>query len=165
MPKAFVEGDDYSALQGDQDVRGCSRSIAQAVGTDPDPLIREYDRAQLGQQASPDTATEPITFTRMGEWLWRDWFALAAVGLWFVAFQSLAGSRLAVTSAPLARAHPVAHHHPGYRGQAPAAPMPSPKTTALGLALTRTLTPASATAQAVLWQCLCDRRNAGRGGR
>jgi Helix-turn-helix domain len=144
-----IEGDDYSALRGDQDVRGCIRSIAQAVGTDPDPLIREYDRAQLGQQASPDTATEPITFTRMGEWLWRAWFALvalAAVGLWFVAFQYLAGSRHAVTGAPLARAHPVAHHHPGYRGQAPSAPMPSLKTTAPGPALARTLTPASAAA-------------------
>ena len=39
-----VEDDDYSACGGDFYARGHIRAIATAVGTDPGPLIREYDR-------------------------------------------------------------------------------------------------------------------------
>ena len=38
-----VEDDDYSACGGDFYARGHIRAIAKAVGTDPGPLIREYD--------------------------------------------------------------------------------------------------------------------------
>jgi transcriptional regulator with XRE-family HTH domain len=43
---ADIEGDDYSACGGDFYARGHIRSIARAIGTDPDPFIREYDAAQ-----------------------------------------------------------------------------------------------------------------------
>jgi cytoskeletal protein RodZ len=36
-----IESDDYSACGGDFYARGYIRSIAQAVGADPEPLIRE----------------------------------------------------------------------------------------------------------------------------
>ena len=46
-----IEGDDYSACGGDFYARGHIRSIAVAVGADPEPLIREYDTARLGPEA------------------------------------------------------------------------------------------------------------------
>jgi hypothetical protein len=142
-----IEGNDYSACGGDLYVRGYIRSIARAVGADPEPLIREYDTAQRGPQAIADDAAQPVTFTRMGEWLWLAWFAvvaLVAVGLWFVAFQSLPGSRHAVTAAPSARAHPVTHRPTGRGTQVPSAPTPAPD--APGAVPARMLTPAGAAA-------------------
>src|SRR5215471_1787726 len=38
-----IEGEDYSACGGDFYARGDIRSIAKAVGADPEPLICEYD--------------------------------------------------------------------------------------------------------------------------
>ena len=38
-----IEHDDYAACGGDFYARGHLRSIARAVGADPDPLVREYD--------------------------------------------------------------------------------------------------------------------------
>jgi transcriptional regulator with XRE-family HTH domain len=43
---ADIENDDYRACGGDFYARGHIRSIARAIGTDPDPFIREYDAAQ-----------------------------------------------------------------------------------------------------------------------
>ena len=40
-----IERDDYSACGGDFYTRGHIRAIAKAVGTDPVPLIGEYDAA------------------------------------------------------------------------------------------------------------------------
>jgi helix-turn-helix protein len=39
-----IERDDFSACGGDAYARGHIRAIAQAVDTDPDPLIAQYDR-------------------------------------------------------------------------------------------------------------------------
>ena len=39
-----IEADDYGVCGGDFYARGHIRSIAQAVGTDPEPLIEEYDQ-------------------------------------------------------------------------------------------------------------------------
>jgi len=44
-----IERDEYSACGGDFYARGHIRSIAQAVGTDPAPLIQQYDAARRGQ--------------------------------------------------------------------------------------------------------------------
>lgn len=42
-----IEGDDYSACGGDYYARGHIRAIARVVGTDPVPLIEEYDAARI----------------------------------------------------------------------------------------------------------------------
>jgi transcriptional regulator with XRE-family HTH domain len=47
-----IEGDDYVGCGGDFYARGHIRSIAKAVGTDPEPLIREYNGAQQEQGAA-----------------------------------------------------------------------------------------------------------------
>ena len=43
-----IERDDFSACGGDFYARGHIRSIAAVVGTDPGPLISEYDKARGG---------------------------------------------------------------------------------------------------------------------
>ena len=51
-----IEDDDYSACGGDFYARGHIRAIARVIGTDSEPLIREYDAAHRTpgtQAASP----------------------------------------------------------------------------------------------------------------
>jgi cytoskeletal protein RodZ len=54
-----IEADDYGVCGGDFYARGHIRSIAQAVGTDPGPLIEEYDHDHA--------ATGPIAATGLDE--------------------------------------------------------------------------------------------------
>jgi transcriptional regulator with XRE-family HTH domain len=49
-----IERDDYSACGGDYYARGHIRAIARVVGTDPVPLIEEYDAAHMPPE--PDEA-------------------------------------------------------------------------------------------------------------
>ena len=50
-----IERDDYSACGGDYYARGHIRAIARVVGTDPVPLIAEYDAAHMPPEpAEPD---------------------------------------------------------------------------------------------------------------
>ena len=76
-----IEGDDFSACGGELYVRGYIRTIARAVGADPEPLIREHEAAQLGPLAGPDDADEPVTLTRMRERRLAGWIALLG-GRW-----------------------------------------------------------------------------------
>jgi transcriptional regulator with XRE-family HTH domain len=62
-----IESDDYSACGGDFYARGHIRSIAAAVGADPEPLIEEYDSARLGRRARTDEVTEPLAAVRMSQ--------------------------------------------------------------------------------------------------
>ena len=58
-----VEDDDYSACGGDFYARGHIRAIAQAVGTDPGPLIREYDRVHRAPGAVWTVSLEELLAT------------------------------------------------------------------------------------------------------
>ena len=144
-----IEGDDFSACGGESYARRYIRIIAEAVGADPEPLIRVYTTAQPGPQPASDGAAEPglqpasddtadpVTVTSRDEWIWRAWIAVLVVvmgGLWFAAFHYHAGPRHAVTDGPSARAHPV-RHSPAPRTPAPATVPP-----------VTPLTPVSATA-------------------
>jgi len=146
---ADIEGNDYSGCGGDSCARGYIRSIARAVGADAEPLIQEYNTARLGPQPASGGTAEPATFTGRGEWLWRAWLVVVVLVmgvLWFVALQYHAGPRHAVTAGSPGRALPVAHRHPGHRGQASSARPSAPATTTPGAASSRTLTPVSAAA-------------------
>jgi cytoskeletal protein RodZ len=152
-----IEGDDWSACDGDSYARGYIRSMAQAVGADPEPLISVYnkaqprlqpatddtaqprlqpatdDTAQPRPQPATDDAAGPVTVTGMAGWIWRAWLAVVVVvmgGLWFAAFQYLAGPRHAVANAPSARERPVAHRlpHHSHAPQTPATPSIPPVT-------------------------------------
>jgi transcriptional regulator with XRE-family HTH domain len=78
-----IEGDDFSACGGELYVRGYIRSIARAAGADPEPLIREYEAAQLGPQAMPDEADEPVTPIMMHERRLPGWIALGYRSVWY----------------------------------------------------------------------------------
>ena len=138
-----IENDDYSVCGGDSYARGYIRSIARAVGADPEPLIREYDTARLGPQVITNDITEPVTPVRMHKRLRLSWIAaLVLVWLGLAAYNLLGGSSHATSAAHSARAHPVAHRPVGQHSQSP----PTPTPTSPGSVPARTLTPASAAA-------------------
>jgi cytoskeletal protein RodZ len=77
-----IERNDFSACGGDFYARGHIRSIARAVGAEPEPLIREYDATQ----GSPEGITaadvfEPSTPIRIRERRRPNWSLAMAVAL------------------------------------------------------------------------------------
>ena len=77
-----IERGDYSACGGDFYARGHIRSIARAVGLDPEPLVREYDQTQGAPQ--PITAAdvfEPATPIKIRERRRPNWTAAMIVAL------------------------------------------------------------------------------------
>jgi hypothetical protein len=147
-----IEGGDYSACGGDYYARRHIRTIAGALGADPEPLIMEYDTARLGPRARPDDVTEPVTPVRVRGRHRLGWAGalvlvlVVAGGLGFAAYHFHAGS--GDTGAALtAGAHPVARHHPSH-SPAPktsTAAAPAPKASAVA-APARVLEPASVAA-------------------
>lgn len=51
-----IESDDFSLCGGDFYARGHIRSIAQAVGTDPQPLVEQYDQEHGGSPRAANPA-------------------------------------------------------------------------------------------------------------
>jgi transcriptional regulator with XRE-family HTH domain len=77
-----IERGDYSACGGDFYARGHIRSIARAVGLDPEELIREYDATQAPPQ--PITAAdvfEPFTPVKLRERRRPKWSLVLLAGL------------------------------------------------------------------------------------
>jgi cytoskeletal protein RodZ len=69
-----VERGDYSACGGDFYARGHIRSIARAVGVDPEPLIREYDQTQgAPRPISAADVFEPATPIKIRERRGPNW--------------------------------------------------------------------------------------------
>lgn len=109
-----IEGDDYSACGGDFYARGNIRSIAKAVGTDPEPLIREYDAAHrapgvLSAVSLEELLTagqEPGRRRRGGAVVLVLGLALIAA-LGFVGYQFLAGAPHSASTPPAAADHAV----------------------------------------------------------
>ncbi|MGH3395200.1 MAG: helix-turn-helix domain-containing protein [Streptosporangiaceae bacterium] len=63
-----IERNDFSACGGDFYARGHIRSIARAVGADPEPLIREYDATQGAPEAiTAADVFEPSTPIKLKE--------------------------------------------------------------------------------------------------
>ena len=77
-----IERDDFSGCGGDFYARGHVRSIARAVGMDPEPLIREYDATEGEPQAvSAAELFEPATAIRLRESRRPNWTAALALAL------------------------------------------------------------------------------------
>jgi transcriptional regulator with XRE-family HTH domain len=120
-----IERGDYSACGGDFYARGHIRSIARAVGVDPEELIREYDATQAPPQ--PITAADvfqPFTPVKLKERRRLNWSVVLAIGviavLGIVGFRYFGSHRTPHHSTPPA-AHsshapptttPVAHTAP-----------------------------------------------------
>lgn len=144
-----IEGDDFSVCGGELYVRGYIRSIARAVGADPERLIWQYEAAQLRPLGMTVDAEQPVMPSEMPERRLPGWIVLLgmtlALGLYFTAVHLLTGWPLATSVAPSSRA-PSATHHPGHGTQPAPVPAPTPKTATPGAVAVPTLTPVSAAA-------------------
>jgi transcriptional regulator with XRE-family HTH domain len=139
-----IEQDDYAACGGDFYARGHIRSIAQAVGADPGPLIGEYDATLRAPEeitaADALRPTMPITPVSRRRPNWTVVLALAllaAIGYfgYHLAFGS--GGHASATAA----GYNVGHGHTGHHAPPPAArrsptPTPTPSATPTPVALT-----------------------------
>lgn len=77
-----IEQDDFSACGGDFYARGHIRSIAAVVGTDPVPLISEYDEARGGPAAiSAADVFEPSQPVRIRERRSLNWSVAMIIAL------------------------------------------------------------------------------------
>jgi cytoskeletal protein RodZ len=77
-----IERGDYSACGGDFYARGHIRSIARAVGQDPEELIREYDATQAPpRQITAADVFQPFTPVKLRERRRPNWTVVLAVGL------------------------------------------------------------------------------------
>jgi len=102
-----IEGDDFSACGGDFYARGNIRSIAKAIGADPEPLIGEYDAAHRApgvlSAVSLDELLTPARRPRRRRLNWSVVLGLALiVALGFVGYRFLTGSPHAASSLPTA---------------------------------------------------------------
>jgi len=92
-----IERGDYSACGGDFYARGHIRSIARAVGADPEPLIREYDQTQGAPRAiSAADVFEPATPIKIKDRRRPNWSAamviVLAVVVGFVVYHVVSSS-------------------------------------------------------------------------
>ncbi len=111
-----IERNDFSACGGDFYARGHIRSIARAVGAEPEPLIREYDATQGAPEAiTAADVFEPSTPIKIKERRRPNWslamlVALAAiVGIATYHFLSGAGQGQPGGRQPPARPAGTAH--------------------------------------------------------
>jgi hypothetical protein len=108
---ARIEDDDYSACGGDFYARGNIRSMAKAVGADPEPLISEYDEVHrapgvLSAVSLDELLTPGRTSERRHRRRWAAVLGLAlAVTLGVVAYGLLPGSPHAASPPPAAARH------------------------------------------------------------
>jgi hypothetical protein len=77
-----IERGDYSACGGDFYARGHIRSIARAVGLEPEELIREYDATQAPpRQMTAADVFQPFTPVKLKERRRPNWSVVLAVGI------------------------------------------------------------------------------------
>jgi Helix-turn-helix domain len=149
-----IEQDDYSGCGGDFYARGHIRSIAQAVGTDPAPLIREYDATlRAPHEITAADALRPNIPIRAVTRRGPNWTAILAVVLLavggFLGYRVISGARHVPAAATGYRlAHPAAKHPrkvpaAAHRATPSASPSASPAATASPAPL---LTPVSVVA-------------------
>jgi hypothetical protein len=130
-----IERGDYSACGGDFYARGHIRSVARAVGADPEPLIREYDQTQGAPRAiSAADVFEPATPIKIRERRRPNWSAAMVVALavlvGFVVYHVVSSSSRATpaaSSSGSSGSHPgTTTHRSGARHRARPKPTSSP---------------------------------------
>jgi cytoskeletal protein RodZ len=125
-----IEQDDFSACGGDFYARGHIRSIASVVGTDPVPLIREYDEAHGAPEAMRAADVfEPSTPLRIKERRSLNWSVAMILALLVIigygAYHLVSSSSSSHGKAAAALAAPTRHPTPR-----PSSPSPTPTRTA-----------------------------------
>jgi cytoskeletal protein RodZ len=119
-----IEQDDYTACGGDFYARDQIRAIAEAVGTDPAPLIEEFDeRWGSAPEITAAEVFQPSIPVRKRERRRVRWTAALAVVvlavLGFAIYKFVAGVGKAQPTA-------AASHHPAHTGQSTAVPSITP---------------------------------------
>jgi cytoskeletal protein RodZ len=120
-----IERNDFSACGGDFYARGHIRSIARAVGAEPEPLIREYDSTQGAPEAiTAADVFQPSTPIKIRERRRPNWsvamlVALAAI-VGIVTYHALSapGKRATDTGLPSPAKSPAGQKHPGKTSEA-----------------------------------------------
>jgi transcriptional regulator with XRE-family HTH domain len=130
-----IESDDYSACGGDFYARGNIRGIAQAVGTDPEPLISEYDELHRApgvlSAVSLDELLAPAQAPGRHRRNWAGMLGLALlVALGFAGYTFLTGSSHATRTPPAAADHAGRTRIPPGPRPTRMAPSPHPATPA-----------------------------------
>jgi hypothetical protein len=148
-----IEADNFSGCGGDFYARGHIRSIAAAVGTDPEPLVWEYDKTHGAPVATTAAdAFEPVRPVRMHGRRGSRWpillLALLVVAVGTTGYFLVAGSSGDSHVPQASQTHRVTKHHaspaptPSQHTTSPASPTPAPPSAPP----VRPLTPASVTA-------------------
>ena len=131
-----IEQDDYSGCGGDFYARGHIRSIAQAVGADPAPLIGEYDATlRAPHEMTAADALRPNMPIRAVNRHGPTWTAILALvllaGLGFLGYRVVSGLRhVPAATAGFRIAHPAAKHPAKHPAAAHPTPSASPTATA-----------------------------------
>ena len=152
-----IEHDDYAACGGDFYARGHIRAIAEAVGTDPAPLIEEFDeRWRSAQEITAAEAFQPMMPIRKRERRRVRWTAVLAVVV--LAVLGFAGYKFASGVGKTQGAADATSQHPAHASQPTPAPSVTPSvqastaqasptaTPSASPVATQTLTPAQVTA-------------------
>ena len=128
-----IENDDFAACGGDAYARGHIRAIAHAVGTDPDPLIQEYDATvRTVEDIEEVVVLRPGAAART---LRRRRLARTALGLAVLAIVGWAAYHFATAAGSAPRGKAVAaadrsgSHHAGAAPAGPGTPGPAPTST------------------------------------
>jgi transcriptional regulator with XRE-family HTH domain len=113
-----IESDDYSACGGDFYARGNIRSIANAVGADPEPLISEYDAVLREPGALSAVSLDELVATAQAPARRRPNWAVVlglalAVTLGFAAYHFIVPGPPHTASTPPAAANHAPGHQPG----------------------------------------------------
>jgi len=124
-----IERGDFSSCGGDFYARGHIRSIARAVGIDPEPLIEEYDATMGAPRAiSAADVFQPVTPVRLKERRRPNWTAVLVVAVVIAAGAGVylhvahaSAHKAKIGAVPAASTHhkqtvkatdPAAHHKP-----------------------------------------------------
>ena len=143
-----IEQDDYAACGGDFYARGHIRAIAEAVGTDPGPLIEEFDeRWRSAQEITAAEAFQPMMPIRKRERRRVRWTAILAVLV--LAVIGFAGYKFASGVGKTQRAADATSQRPTNAGQPSPAPSITPSVQASTAQSSPTATPSASPVAAV----------------
>jgi transcriptional regulator with XRE-family HTH domain len=129
-----IEEDDYSACGGDFYARANIRSIAKAVGADPEPLIREYDEVHRAPGVlSAVSLDELFTSAEESGRRRRNWTPVLALALVIMlgiaAYVFLSGPPRRASTPPAAASHQVTRAATSATPGHPATAAPTPRPT------------------------------------
>jgi len=135
-----IEQDDYAACGGDFYARGHIRAVAEAVGTDPAPLIEEFDeRWRSSPEITAAQVFQPSIPLRKRERRRVRWTGVLAVLV--LAVLGFAGYKFASGVGKTQHAADVTSQHPVGTGQPAAVPSITPSVQGSTAQATATATP------------------------